>query len=174
MDFKHWKGISMSHCYQLGRHIRRNSLNAAWVMLTNCGVFIAPVGGVTEGAGTTSVSLRATAATAAGGEAERAKWIALSRESISDTLHKVCPQPSPCLTEPKQTRELALRKKKKSASHHSGRLLFLSPVPILSPTMLSLALLFCQPLQPCVYPCVSLEQAVKCSLQKTPQKPIYS
>lgn len=42
---------------------------------------------------TTSVLLRAAPD---GGGTDWLKWLAFSHESISDTLHKVCPRPSRC------------------------------------------------------------------------------
>ncbi len=84
----------------------------AWMQfewrVTDHSDFIVLVDRVTEAAATTSVLLRAAAD---GGEADWVKWIALSHKSISDALHKVCLQPSCCMTEPKQTRERGFKKR---------------------------------------------------------------
>lgn len=97
-----------------------------------------------------------------GREADPLKWMAaLGHESISDTFWTKCVRGfSPCCTEPKQTQYPGPEKNPSRASHHSGHLLLPSAVLILWPTVLSLALLSCQPLQPpvctCACTCVSL------------------
>lgn len=110
-------------------------------------LFIAPVSGVTEAAATTSVLLRA----AAGDRADWVKWIALSHESISDTLHKVCPQ-SLLFDQAKTDTGAGLQKALPTTLTIS---LFLLLALILSLTMLSLGLLFCEPLHSvCVSVCL--------------------
>lgn len=103
---------------------------------------------------------------------------ALSHESISDPFPTKCVRGSSrCSTQPKQTWEPGLEKKNKkktptSSSHHSGHLLFLSAVLILWPgSVLSLALLSCQPACTCVCarvrPCAPpLSEPLSASLQK--------
>lgn len=112
------------------------------------------------------------AAAAAGcGAPGQEKWIALSHESISVALHKVSLQPFCCLTSPKQTRQQGLQ----SASHHSHHF----PLSLSRPNSLSLcshsSSFSVKPynftLRVYVFVCVSLERAVKCSLQKVHKSP---